>query len=101
MGADKQIDEFDGEEITNLEKELWEISNEIFDEEIWSKRAKEEVKDLSKRELSRTMFGFGFIMHQKLMDEEIKDMETEMLKDPDLSKSIESFKKKVNRYKNE
>ena len=93
MTEDKDIDEI----MSSLENELWEISNEIFDEEIWNARTKEDMKDLSKKEIAKAMFGLGFITHQKIMDERIKDMEEEILKDPELSKSVESFKDRVGR----
>lgn len=93
---DKEEDSGESE-MSNLDKELWEISNEMFDKEIWNSQTKEEMKDLSKKDLAKTMFGLGFITHQKVMDEEIKDMEKIMLKDPELSKSIEGFKEKLNK----
>ncbi len=61
--------------------------------------AKEEMKDLSKKEIAKTMFGFGFITHQKIMDEQIKDMEKKILSYPELAKSIEYFKKKIGNNK--
>jgi len=95
--VNNEDDDSDEEGMSNLDKELWEMSNEMFDKEIWNAQTKEEMKDLSKKELAKTMFGLGFITHQKIMDEEIKDMEGVMLKDPELSKSIEGFKEKLNK----
>ena len=88
-------DESDKVDMTDLEKEVLETSNEIFEEEIWNAQTKENMKDLSKRELAKTMFGLGFVMHQKVMDYNIKSMEEEMLKDPKLAKSLEKFKGKL------
>lgn len=95
----KEINESEDsdEDMSNLDKELWEMSNEMFEEEIWNAQTKEEMKDLSKKELAKTMFGLGFITHQKVMDGEINDMEEVMLRDPELSKSIEGFKEKLNK----
>ncbi|MEK6974442.1 MAG: hypothetical protein AABW41_04375 [Nanoarchaeota archaeon] len=88
-------DDSDEEEFTDLEKELWEISNDLFDEEVWSKQTREEMKDLSRKELSRIMFGFGFIMYQKIMDEQIKGMEEKIRDNPEFAKeSLESLNKK-------
>ncbi len=85
-----------GDEFNNLEKELWDISSELFDEEIWNVRTKEDMKDLSKKEVAKTMFAFGFIMHQKMMDEEIRHMEKMIRNNPELAKdAFESLKKEA------
>ena len=79
------------EDFDDLEKELWEMSSEMFDEDIWNK---EEMKDLSRRELAKTMFGLGFIIHQRIMDEEIKEMEEKIIDNPEFAKkSLEILKK--------
>ena len=84
-------EEDDEEDFDDLEQELWEMSSEMFDEDIWNK---EEMEDLSRRELAKTMFGLGFIMHQRIMDEEIKEMDEEIIDNPKFAKkALESLKK--------
>ena len=82
------------EEFTDLEQELWDISSEIFDEEVWNAQTKEDMKDLSKREMAKVMFSHGFIMHQKIMDHQIKHMEDEIKKNPKIvMDTLERLKK--------
>ena len=75
------------EESSKLEEELFAIAGEIFDNEIWD-NVKKEVKELSKKETADYLFGLGFVAHQKMMDENIKEIEEEIKKDPQFGKMV-------------
>lgn len=55
-------------------KDLIEIADNIFDNEIWQ-NSKERMKEMSKREYSRHMFILGFVTQYKYMMYKIKDFE--------------------------
>ncbi len=81
-------DEEDSEEIN----EAIEVANEIFDERIW-KSAKIEIKDLSKRELAKSMFSLGFTAYYQMMNEKTKDIEN----NPKIKKKIGEMIKELER----
>ena len=74
-----------------FEEELIQTSHEFFDKEIWNSHTKEEAKGLSKREFAKMMFSLGFMVGQKFIDEQIKDMEEKIKEHPEIFK--EAIKK--------
>jgi len=82
------------DENNELEEEITEITNEIFEEKVWP-NFKEEIKELSKREIARTMFNMGAILHQQIIDAGIKEAEEKIKSDPEFAKeALESLMEK-------
>lgn len=69
----------DEKEDEGILKEVSEIADTMFDNEIWA-NAKEEVKELSRKETSKHMFKLGFFIHAKYTDYQIREL-TEKMKD--------------------
>ena len=74
-------------------KELTEIADNMFDNGVWQ-NSKEQMKDMSKRDSSRHMFGLGVFMHAHYMNEQMKTLAKEMQDMPkeNVEKLISNFK---------
>ena len=87
-------DEFDDEDFEDEEelKKLTEIADYMFDNGVWQ-NSKEQMKDMSKRDSSRHMFGLGVFMHAHYMNEQMKTLAKEMQDMPkeDVEKLISNF----------
>src|SRR3989344_1473731 len=88
----KEIEAKEGEEEL---KKLTELADHMFDNGVWQ-NSKKEMKEMSKRESSRHMFRFGFFIHSKYMNEQMKTLAKEMegMSNDEIKKLINNFNEK-------